>query len=335
MAQGEIAMALTLLCFVASSSSSSSAALGPWNELDTCHKPADEGCAVCGAPNPAGAPGGSGFNWQRSTNNCTGCFPGAPCEPGNCPCGDCAPGFPPWYNDVGFSAAAPAGCTKPCSNCTVMLVKNYIEAMYNVPDDGPCKCDDSAPPPQARGCDCGLPGVHCCKCHCHIRAQIKGLCGLDPAPAKFPGPCAFDELYSTSRGLNFTGECDADGYYNTMCCGPVAPPPLPPSPPWPGSPAGGAPLPQLQARRDGPSGQRDSDREPQYCWCVEPTFGIQNGTASWRQGATPVACHDTVQCDLLNKPACASHSAFCNWEKRGGAGGLPESFGCYDLQPPN
>ena len=316
-----------LLCFACAA-----AALEPWNEVETCHKPADEGCAVCCASDPGG-----GVDWQTSTNNCTGCFAGAPCEPGNCPCGDCAPGSPPWYNDIGHTATAPAGCSKPCSNCTVMLVKNYIEAMYNVPDDGPCKCDDSASPPQGRGCYCALPGVHCCKCHCQIQAQIKGFCGLDPTPEKFPGPCAFDELYNTSRGLNFTGECSSDGYYKTVRCGPVAPPPLPPSPPWPGSSLGAPPQSQTSGAAPGPQ-LGDSDHEPpQYCWCVEPTFGIQNGTASWRQGATtPVPCHDTVQCDLLNKFACAKHSAFCNWTSPGfGRPGLPRTYGCYDLQPPD
>ena len=306
------------------------AATTPWNDFETCHKPTDEGCHTClGTPSPS-----SGVDWRTSTNNCTGCFVGAPCEPGNCPCGRCDPGSPPWYNDIGHSDSAPTGCEKPCSNCTTLLVKNYIEAMFLVPHDSPCKCPDPklSPPPQGVDCDCGLPGPagnpHCCKCHCQIQAQIKLFCNLDPAPDKFPGPCEFDRLYNTSRGLKFTGVCDADGYYQTVRCGAVAPPPLPPSPPR----ASAIAQPQqllpsaLDVDRSAPGG-------PLHCWCVEPTFGIQNGTSSWRKGATEPAtyCHDTIQCGLLNQPKCNKLDTFCNWTLNFGG----QSYGCHNLEPPN
>eukprot|EP01047_Picozoa_sp_COSAG01_P075996 COSAG01_NODE_13201_length_1619_cov_0.948095_1_plen_359_part_00 len=200
----------------------------PWSDLESCHKPTDEGCESCCDSTSKGTV------VRTWTGNCTGCVPGAPCEPGNCPCGNCFPGVQPWWNEESFlqpGQEPPKGC-KPCSKCTRRIIGDFIQTMFDTPQDGPCKCPDpEATPPGDGDCSCGAPGVACCDCQCQYKGDMQVYCGLDPTPATFPGPCAFDKLYNTSRGDPFTAKCDSKGYYDIIDCGPVAPPPLPPSPP--------------------------------------------------------------------------------------------------------
>jgi hypothetical protein len=71
-----------------------------WNDT-ACHSPSEDGCTSCCEPELPSAgsrmlqAGSNPWAENRWTGNCTGCVPGAPCEPGNCPCGNCFPGVLP------------------------------------------------------------------------------------------------------------------------------------------------------------------------------------------------------------------------------------------------
>jgi len=296
----------------------------PWSDLESCHKPTDEGCESCCDSTSKGTV------VRTWTGNCTGCVPGAPCEPGNCPCGNCFPGAQPWWNEESFlqpGQEPPKGC-KPCSKCTRRIIGDFIQTMFDTPQDGPCKCPDpEATPPGDGDCSCGAPGVACCDCQCQYKGDMQVYCGLDPTPATFPGPCAFDKLYNTSRGDPFTAKCDSKGYYDIIDCGPVAPPPLPPSPP-----EARAEMRRQAAAHPVVHHRRVLDEAPPgsgFCWCVEPTYGIQNGTSAVHAGADPPNCHPTVQCGLLNKPTCVATAQFCNWTY------IPfdKGYECVNLRP--
>ena len=136
---------------------------------------------------------------------------------------------------------------------------------------------------------------------------IRCLCaipqGLDPE--QMPGPCEMDRMVNESKNLEFKAQCDPDGYYSAVACGDTAPPKLPPSPP----PTRATTVSALRGLQPG---------RPGWCWCVEPSYGIQNGTTAVKHpdGAPPprMDCSGTVQCDLLNEKACAVQGAlYCNW----------------------
>ena len=52
----------------------------------------------------------------------------------------------------------------------------------------------------------------------------------------------------------------------------------------------------------------------EYCWCVEPSYGIENGTTAVPKENGAPQCLHTLQCMLLNAQGCKTIGAqFCNW----------------------
>ena len=302
-----------------------------WNDT-ACHEPSDPGCNTCCELElpPGGAETAAG-QWVAQTwaGNCTGCVEGAPCEPHDCPCGDCFPGVKPWWNEMTvLPNGAPADC-KACSRCKVRAMTDYREVMFGVcghGDDGDplckpdksCDCTQAVPPVEGE-CEAPAAGVNSCNCWCDYNSQMKNWCGLDPDPTVFPGPCAYDRQVAQSRNQEFAAECDDAGYYKLVQCGPKAPPALPPSPPGSGS---GFELRSTAGHRSLLSTSRPTDAASvaaaaagDSCWCAEPSYGIMNGTTAVTKasGAVPDCVH-TLQCALLNIQECAIIGAtFCNW----------------------
>ena len=220
-------------------------------------------------------------------------------------------------------SSPPPETTRPCSACTLREIHNFRQVLFAKPDG--CSCPDPPPePPAGKDCPAGAPGKIGCDCWCQDAAQMSLLCGLDPDPATFPGPCILDRMFNQSRNHEFTAICDpaTGGYYATVACGDHAPPALPPSPPMPPYNPPATPPPALTAAAavaGGGGGQRRGLQPGRKgaCWCVEPSYGIQNGTSAVAHpdGARPppMDCTETVQCELLNEKACGAFAAYCNW----------------------
>jgi len=279
------------------------AELDSWNATDFCHSPTDPDCEQCCIENPSGSDRAwTVLSWS---GDCSKCKPGDPYGPN---CANCFPGVQQWYNEESEEATKPAKC-KPCSQCLRRVVSDYQQTMTDPISDGPCTCDPTQAP-KDRDCSCGAPGVDCCDCYCQYQADIRAYCKLDPDPKTFPRPCVYDKMYNESRGDKFTLECDKDGYYKLEQCGKVAPPKLPPSPPPTqvvASAATQAHMPMLAAE-----GHRRLQPGSGWCWCTEPTYGVQNGTTAVHAGAR-ADCTHTIQCDLLPEGACNTRKALCNW----------------------
>ena len=307
-----------------------------WGDPATCHAPGQPGCEVCceDVDVPAGTPPPGGFpTYSKNffSGNCTGCV--APRDP--VACANCFPGVRPWYNENDYLGSAgtppkPPSCL-PCSNCTIRVIDDWRTAMDWEQPTGGCQCEDNTSPAPG-DCQSQAPGYLGCECFCNYHNQIKHYCGLDPSPATFPGPCVFDKMFNDTLGLPFTGECDADGYYKLVSCGPKAPPKLPPSPPPP-SVAGFVPWPAAVAAPDGAAtGVKGANKADNFCWCVEPTYGIQNGSSSVARGKVP-NCQPTMQCNRFNKQMCSSlGSKWCNWTQIAFPG-APIGHYCADLYP--
>lgn len=284
-------LARAIVVAVAAAAAASAEEIGPvpvipnpssWNDTG-CHSPSEPGCLSCCEPALPGDGGSRLLELQdapdpwvenRWTGNCTGCAPGAPCKPGDCPCGNCFPGVLPWWNEeINHPNGPPAGC-KPCSRCRVRDMTDYREIEFgtcangDVGDplcqpDGSCDCS-KAQPPQEGDCAAPAPGIVTCACWCDSNQKMRDFCQLDPTPTLFPGPCAFDRMVAQSKSEEFSFECDDQGYYKLIQCGSKAPPALPPSPPdaFTNIPSRGEP----QART--------SELEAtagEVCWCSEPS----------------------------------------------------------------
>lgn len=209
-----------------------------------------------------------------------------------------------WWNEViNHPDGPPAGC-KPCSRCRVRDMTDYREIMFgtclpgDVGDplckpDGSCDCSKAQPPTEEE-CAAPAPGINSCTCWCDSNAKMRDWCKLDPDPTVFPGPCAYDRMVAQSKNEEFPLECDEQGYYKLVQCGPKAPPHLAPSP---------------------PSAQPAEAAAGDMCWCSEPSYGIQNGTSAVpKASGTGPDCVHTLQCELLNIQACGTIGAkFCNW----------------------
>jgi len=111
------------------------------------------------------------------------------------------------------------------------------------------------------------------------------------------------------------GQCDASGYYKLVACGPKAPPKLPPKGP---ALTDGArartgerrQLPSADTRFPALGGGAAAPAAPAaaaaaaaagFCWCVDPTYGIENGTsATPSMDASKPECQNTIQCVLCS-----------------------------------
>ena len=247
---------------------------------------------------------------------CPGCSPTAPCEPGNCPCGNCFPGVRPWYNEDEFHPLGPPPGCKPCSKCKVRTMFDFRQILFStclqgdVGDplctaEGTCDCSKAQPPEEGE-CAAPGPGIVSCQCWCSDEQKLRDWCGLDTTPTVFPGPCAYDKQVAESKGEAFTAECDEAGYYKPVRCGPKPPPALPPSPP-------SAFYTATSAAASSPAAVAHS-QAGEYCWCVEPSYGIENGTTAVPKEDGAPQCLHTLQCPLLNAQGCKTIGAqFCNW----------------------
>jgi hypothetical protein len=245
-----------------------------------CVQPLEEGCLSCCEPDippPTAGQQADPGPWVelKWTGNCTGCVPGAPCEKGNCPCGNCFPGVLPWWNEIEeHPNGPPAGC-KPCSRCKERDLTDFREIEFgtcppgDVGDplcqpDGSCDCS-KAQPPNEGDCPAPAPGVFSCTCWCDYAQKIRDWCQLDPTPTVFQGPCAYDRMVAQSKNEEFTYECDDQGYYKLVQCGPKAPPPLAPSPP--------------QALGVTNSAETTTAESGEMCWCSEPSASSSTSPA--------------------------------------------------------
>eukprot|EP01047_Picozoa_sp_COSAG01_P046132 COSAG01_NODE_4306_length_5147_cov_2.402932_6_plen_337_part_00 len=318
---------LRLVLLAAAAAPAATAAVPPapspsaWNDT-ACHSPTDRGCETCLVANatlPGPVPTTTWLQ-RRWTGSCKGCLPGVPYGP---QCGNCFPGVQPWYNGHQYGAPGtppPAETTKPCSPCSLREQHDFREALFAKPDGCVCPPD---PAPPVGDCPASGPGKMGCDCWCQDAAQMAALCQLPATPDTFPGPCVLDRQLAQSRNEEFDGFCNEQtGYYEVVACGDQAPPALPPSPPmppWTPPPATAAAptavAPSSSSSSNSSSSISSSMRQLQpghrgACWCVEPSYGIQNGTSAVPHptGAPPprLDCTETLQCELLNKNACAS-----------------------------
>ena len=286
-----------------------------WGDAGTCHGPHEQdGCERCcldwdGVPQP-GVPSPSWIEYTWSGGNCSQCK-----VAGSMECADCFPNVRPWYNEEEFKGypgkppRPPLSQCKECSKCMLrvqQLYRMYIQVLDKANPDPPsgCNCSGADPAPPVGDC---FP-TFSCDCMCNYQQQLENYCKLDTDPASFIGPCKFDQMFNKTMGYQFDGQCDKDGYYDVVACGPVAPPPLPPNNPTESKA-------QHLLRQNSSKG---------FCWCVEPSLGIQNGSsATPGMDRSKPDCKPTVNCYVMGRDMCNTvGKKYCKFTK--GQGPFPD-----------